>query len=162
MSQHSRRKGAQGELEACYFMQGLTNMAWERTAQRWGAATADIWTPDVPDLGLHVEVKRYGSLLKRPTSLATLHAMVTTPDRTIEFCLAERMRQTWETKVVPVVMGHHNLLEEFMAQAKTDARQTEIPLVLFRIDHCKWVAAWQSVHRRALHALMDGRWRDAA
>ena len=157
---HSRSKGASGELEACRFMESVTTMEWERTSQRWGAATADIWVPSEPALGLHVEVKRYGTLLKRPTTLATLHSLVLTPDG-IELCLAERMRSVWESRPTPVVMKYHNLLTDFMSQATMDARHTEIPLVLFRIDHCKWVAAWRNTHRRALHALMDGRWRDA-
>ncbi len=62
MGSHSRRKGAQGEREACRVLERITGISWVRSLvqSRFGGAEA----PDVvpahrhPLEGLHVEVKR--------------------------------------------------------------------------------------------------------
>ena len=158
MKINSRAKGARGELQACEFMNHMTTVHWERTAQRWGKATADIWAPSMPDLGLHIEVKNYGTLLKRPTSMATLHKLVDTPDG-MQMCLAVDVAQVMQSQVVPVHMSYHNMLSDFMAQASRDARDSALPFILFKRDYGNWIALWKKEHRRAIWAVLQDIWK---
>lgn len=140
---NSRAKGKAGELEACRAMEGYTTLQWERTAQRWGNATPDIWAPLKPTLGVHVEVKRYKEYLATPTRLATEHDLVQTGDD-LFYCRLHNLRRV-------LIGGHpphfhatvHNLVSGFMRQAERDMVGTAIPLVLMRQDRSDWLAMWR-------------------
>ena len=140
---NSRAKGKAGELEACRAMEGYTTLQWERTAQRWGNATPDIWAPLKPTLGVHVEVKRYKEYLATPTRLAAEHDLVQTSDD-LFYCRLHNLRRV-------LIGGHpphfhatvHNLVSGFMRQAERDMVGTAIPLVLMRQDRSEWLALWR-------------------
>ena len=140
---NSRAKGKAGELEACRAMEGYTTLQWERTAQRWGNATPDIWAPLKPTLGVHVEVKRYKEYLATPTRLAAEHDLVQTSDD-LFYCRLHNLRRV-------LIGGHpphfhatvHNLVSGFMRQAERDMVGTSIPLVLMRQDRSEWLAMWR-------------------
>lgn len=140
---NSRAKGVAGELEACRFMEGYTTLKWERTAQRWGNATPDIWAPAKPNLGVHVEVKWYADSLATPTRLALEHEVIQTGDD-LYYCRLHNLRRV-------LVGGHpahfhatvHNLVSGFMRQAERDMVGTAIPLVLMRQNRAEWLAVWR-------------------
>jgi len=140
---NSRAKGKAGELEACRAMEGYTTLQWERTAQRWGNATPDIWAPLKPTLGVHVEVKRYKEYLATPTRLAAEHDLVQTSDD-LFYCRLHNLRRV-------LIGGHpphfhatvHNLVSGFMRQAERDTMGSNIPLVLMRQDRAEWLAMWR-------------------
>lgn len=140
---NSRAKGVAGELEACRFMEGYTTLKWERTAQRWGNATPDIWAPAKPNLGVHVEVKWYADSLATPTRLALEHEVIQTGDD-LFYCRLHNLRRV-------LVGGHpahfhatvHNLVSGFMRQAERDMVGTAIPLVLMRQNRAEWLAVWR-------------------
>ena len=140
---NSRAKGVAGELEACRFMEGYTTLKWERTAQRWGNATPDIWAPAKPNLGVHVEVKWYADSLATPTRLALEHEVIQTGDD-LYYCRLHNLRRV-------LIGGHpahfhatvHNLVSGFMRQAERDMVGTAIPLVLMRQNRAEWLAVWR-------------------
>lgn len=140
---NSRAKGVAGELEACRFMEGYTTLKWERTAQRWGNATPDIWAPAKPNLGVHVEVKWYADSLATPTRLAFEHEVIQTGDD-LYYCRLHNLRRV-------LIGGHpahfhatvHNLVSGFMRQAARDMVGTAIPLVLMRQNRAEWLAVWR-------------------
>ena len=140
---NSRAKGVAGELEACRFMEGYTTLKWERTAQRWGNATPDIWAPEKPNLGVHVEVKWYADSLATPTRLALEHEVIQTGDD-LYYCRLHNLRRV-------LIGGHpahfhatvHNLVSGFMRQAERDMVGTAIPLVLMRQNRAEWLAVWR-------------------
>lgn len=140
---NSRAKGVAGELEACRFMEGYTTLKWERTAQRWGNATPDIWAPAKPNLGVHVEVKWYADSLATPTRLALEHEVIQTGDD-LFYCRLHNLRRV-------LIGGHpahfhatvHNLVSGFMRQAERDMVGTAIPLVLMRQNRAEWLAVWR-------------------
>ena len=140
---NSRAKGVAGELEACRFREGYTTLKWERTAQRWGNATPDIWAPAKPNLGVHVEVKWYADSLATPTRLALEHEVIQTGDD-LYYCRLHNLRRV-------LIGGHpahfhatvHNLVSGFMRQAERDMVGTAIPLVLMRQNRAEWLAVWR-------------------
>ena len=143
MTVNSRAKGAAGELEACRVLEGYTTLAWERTAQRWGNATADVWAPKKPNLGVHVEVKRYADSLARPTALAEKHDLVQTADD-LYYCRLHNLQRVLATACPahfqPTV---HNIVSGFMRQATRDKAFNTIPIVLMRKDRADWLAVWR-------------------
>lgn len=149
----SRRKGARGEREACEYLNAYTTLRWERTAQRYGKALADVWVPDHPTLGVHVEVKRRNEGFRRPTSMAKMHSLLETADG-LSICLLANFAQALSFRVCPVRTIAFNTVAEFMDQAKRDARAQELPIVLCRMDDEPWVVVWQKVHGRALAAVL--------
>jgi len=143
MNVNSRTKGKVGELEACRALEGVTTLQWERTAQRWGAATADLWTPEKPNLGVHVEVKRYADKLAMPTRLADKHRLVQTGDD-LFFCRLQALRQNLIEALPPYFhRTTHNTIAGFMRQAARDKTELAVPLVVMRQDHAEWLCVWR-------------------
>lgn len=139
---NSRAKGARIEREAADTLSCLTTLEWERTAQRWGNGTADIWAPKAPYLGIHVEVKGYAKGLARPTLWTTHDKLVLTRDD-LYMCRLHVLRRMLGSMAPPDVVSVHNLTSEFMRQAERDSNGESIPLVLMRQDRCEWVAVWR-------------------
>ena len=139
----SRRKGIRGELEACEILNGLTTLQWERTAQRWGCATSDIWVPARPTLELHVEVKRIGKGLQTFMDRVERYGIIQTGDDLYACKLTDLRRALVETPPARHDARVFNIVAQFMAQADEDRRPTEVPIVLCRQDQYGWVAVWQ-------------------
>lgn len=149
----SRTKGKQGELEACRYLSAYTKLEWERTAQRWGKAIADVWVPEKPDLGVHVEVKRHKKGLIRPTQMAKMHCVLETADG-LHLTLLANLTMALQFRTIPVRTITFNTVSEFHRQATEDCRPGDLPIVLMRHDHGQWVVVWNKVHGRALSALL--------
>jgi len=138
----SRAKGKRGELDACRALGEVTGLRWERTAQRWGADTADVWVPDRPDLGLHVEVKLYAHGLQRFTTWTSAHRLVLTQDDVYAARLSA-VRSALRDMAPPHVVRGTSLVGRFIAQATRDARGDRTPVVLMRQDRGEWMLAWR-------------------
>jgi|LakMenE01Jun11ns_1017448.scaffolds.fasta_scaffold9870149_2 hypothetical protein len=143
---NSRLKGKRGELDAASFMGSITGLEWERTAQRWGKAKADIHCPALPDLGLHVEVKLWHSGLTRMVNAARRFGLTENKDG-IYVADASMLPIIAEGTTLPEwdreQPATHRLLRSFIDKAASDAMSGHVPLVLFREDRSQWCAAWR-------------------
>lgn len=150
---NSRAKGARIEREAADTLSCLTTLEWERTAQRWGNGTADIWAPKAPYMGVHVEVKGYGKGLARPTMWTRNNHLVLTRDD-LYMCRLHVLQPTLGRMRPPEVVGYHNLVSDFMRQAERDSAGEAVPLVVMRQDRCEWIAVWRYCDDDKLAALL--------
>jgi len=151
---NSRAKGAAAEREASMELTRITSLMWERTAQRWGNATPDVWVPEMPTFPVHVEVKHYKKGLARPTLWTGLGRIAGTRDglwmcrlNLLHSYIGSSGGQNCFDRVCqgPTAEEHnvHNLVSEFMAQAVEDAKQTHFPLVVMRQNNSPWIAMWR-------------------
>ena len=146
---HSRRKGKNGELEACKALEDTFGFAWRRTAQRWGKAKADV-EPLRPGVRLHVEVKRYVGGLKywtknverRPDQLYICDELLGDPD-SLYFCGLANLRKHADQKGAFMQGPRQGSPMRWMHQAVRDCEAGMIPLVLCRQDHGPWIMAWR-------------------
>ena len=143
---NSRAKGKRGELDAVRFLQEMTGLRWERTAQRWGKDTADVWCPTLPSLKLHVEVKLWASGLTRMVRIAQREGLTLTEDGILVAdaallpIIAERHTfPTWERKQPARHLGLRRVIDK----AVDDCREGHVALLLFRTDNSEWCAAWR-------------------
>lgn len=155
---NSRAKGARGEREACDALERVTTLAWERTAQRWGNATADVWAPRAPALGLHLEVKVHARGLKRATAAAIHSALCMTRDDLL-FARLDRWREVVGARRIPALVNVLNGVSGFMRQAASDAEQGELPVVLMRTSHSPWVVVWRARDDGELRDRLLAHWR---
>lgn len=137
-----RAKGKRGELDAARTLSSLTGLRWERTAQRWGADTADVWVPARPDLGLHVEVKLYAHGLQRFSGWTSAHRLVLTQDD-VYACRLSELACVLREMAPPHMVRGTSLVERFVRQAERDARAGRCPVVLMRQDRGDWMVAWR-------------------
>jgi len=163
---NSRAKGAASEREAAAELSRLTTLTWERTAQRWGKGTPDLWVPAQPSLPLHVEVKHYAKGLARPTLWTADDKLAGTRDglwlcrlRALHMWLGSNGgEQCFEWKAGPLQRAEernvHNLVAAFMEQAADDAKTTQFPLVIMRQNRCEWIAVWRKVDDAGLAEIM--------
>jgi len=158
---NSRMKGKRGELDAAAHLTELTRWKWERTAQRWGKATADVWCPRAPALfQLHVEVKLYGRGLAKLHTAAAAHPLVVTRDG-LHICELSRLRvQLLRLGAPDVTLSVHNTTAAFMRQAVADASGVT-PLVLMRQDRHPWLAVWRSEDEDRVAYQLDQVWHEA-
>ena len=152
---NSRAKGAAAEREAAAELSKITTLTWERTAQRWGKATSDLWVPERPDLLVHVEVKHYAKGLARPTIWTAENDLVGTRDglwmcrlRAMHMWVGGGCDSSAKTRNV------HNLVSDFMAQAVEDAHHTQFPLVIMRQNRSDWIAVWRQQDDTGLAEIM--------
>lgn len=152
---NSRAKGAAAEREAAAELTSITSLMWERTAQRWGNATPDVWVPDMDSLPIHVEVKHYAKGLARPTAW-TAHGRIAGTKDGLWLCRLNLMhaylgsnggQKCFDNACTPpstaVERNVHNLVSQFMAQAVKDAKSSHFPLVLMRENNASWIAVWR-------------------
>jgi hypothetical protein len=161
MKVNSRSKGCRGELEACRAMEGITHLKWERTAQRWGNATADIWAPQAVALKAHFEVKFHSKGLKRFTVAATESDLNLTRDQLL-FCRLDRWPKVLGSGRIPSLMNVVNGVSNFMRQAEEDAEQGAIPVVVMRQNECPWLVMWRAQDDQALDRMMLLHWKHHA
>lgn len=154
---NSRTKGNRGELDACRAMETITRVRWERTAQRWGNATADIWAPECTGMPVHVEVKYYAKGLKRFTVAATESSLNLTRDDLL-FCRLDRWQDVIGKGRIPSLVNVNNGVSGFMRQACADAAEGHTPLVLMRMNHCPWIVCWRNRDDRQLGLIMGFYW----
>ena len=143
---NSRLKGKRGELDAAGFMESMTGLEWERTAQRWGKGKADIHCTSMPDVGLHVEVKLWHSGLTRMVNAARRFGLTQNRDglyvadaSLLPIIALGETQPEWD-RVQPAA---HRLLRSFVDKAASDANEGDVPIVLFREDRSQWCAAWR-------------------
>lgn len=162
---NSRAKGAAAEREAAAELSRITTLTWERTAQRWGKATPDLWVPSKPTLPVHVEVKHYAKGLARPTLWTANGQLVGTRDglwmcrlRALHMWVGSDGGQECFEKVCAPPKAEqksvHNLVSDFMAQAVEDAQPSQFPVVLMRQNRCDWIAVWRKFDDAGLAELM--------
>jgi len=162
---NSRAKGAAAEREAAAELSRITTLTWERTAQRWGNATPDLWVPTHPSLPVHVEVKHYAKGLARPTLWTAYDKLAGTRDG-LWMCRLRAMHM-WvgsnggekcfeETCGLSVAQEKnvHNLVADFMAQAVEDAKATQFPLVVMRQNRSDWIVVWRKCDDTGLAEIM--------
>lgn len=154
---HSRQKGARGEREACAALGRITGLAWERTAQRWGNATSDVWAPAQPQLCLHVEVKVHARGLKRVTAAAVHSSLCMTRDELL-FSRLDRWREVLGSGRIPALVAVVNGVSGFMRQASGDAAEGMLPIVLMRTTLSPWLVVWRTRDDQALARTMAGTW----
>lgn len=155
---NSRAKGCRGELDAASHLSRLTKWPWERTAQRWGKAVADIWAPNAPSgFSLHVEVKLYARGLKRIYSAVERAPLVSTLDG-LYCCELSHLQTALLRHGPPCFLGFtHNTTSRFMRQAVRDAEGV-VPMVLMRQDRCHWLAVWRVQDEDRLAHQLDQAW----
>lgn len=154
---NSRAKGIAGELAACRAMEGITRVRWERTAQRWGNATSDIWAPACTGMPVHVEVKFHAEGLKRFTVAATESSLNLTRDDLL-FCRLDRWKEVLGSGRIPSLVGVNNRVSKFMSQASSDAAPQTTPFLLMRMNHCPWIVCWRNRDDRQLGLIMGFYW----
>jgi hypothetical protein len=142
---NSRAKGVRGELNAAQFMQDITDVPWERTAQRWGKGRADLFCPSRPDLKLHVEVKHMQGSYRRLINAAQNHGLTLTKDdiyvaeaQLLPIILEGKLAPSWD-RDQPAMHRH---MRSIVDKAVEDA-QSSVAIVLFREDRSPWCAAWR-------------------
>ena len=144
MSLYSRRKGKNGELEACVAMEAALGFPWRRTAQRRGDGTADIEPVDGGRIAIHVEVKRYQGRLKwwtrRLLESDRVHLVDASGFLVVRLdAIRHAMQQSGDLETAP----RQGCAERWMAQAVRDAEDGLIPVVLCRQDRGCWILAWR-------------------
>jgi len=155
MSLYSRRKGKNGELEACVVMEAVLGFPWRRTAQRRGDGTADIEPVDGGRIAIHVEVKRYQGRLKWWTRRLEVSDKVHLVDDSGFLivrldAIRNAMLQDGDLSTAP----RQGCAEKWMQQAVRDAEDGLIPVVLCRQDRGCWILAWRYADDDALMAVL--------
>jgi hypothetical protein len=135
----SRRKGKHGELEACRELEAVTRVKWQRTAQRWGKAKADVEPAD-GGIEIHVEVKRYGAGLTWWNRRAERQVLSLAGE--MYFAQLRHLKLVSEQLQLPELAPRCALAERWLAQATRDAEPGIVPLVLCRTDDAEWLVAW--------------------
>lgn len=142
---NSRAKGVRGELKASAFMEDITDIPWERSAQRWGKGKADLFCPSLPDLELHVEVKHMMGSYRRLINAAQNHGLTLTKDD-IYVAEAQLLPIILQGKVLPSwdrdQPAKHRHMRSIIDKAVQDA-EGKVAMVLFREDRSPWCAAWR-------------------
>jgi hypothetical protein len=136
----SRRKGAVGEAEAAAALGAVLGKPWRRTAQRWGKAKADI-EPCDGGVGVHVEVKRVGSLLKRWSCSVQEHPLILGGE--LYCCSIENLVLMLDQVEIPRICAKSSTVMRYMAQAVRDAEDGLVPMVMCRMDHGPWLVCWR-------------------
>ena len=152
---HSRRKGKNGELEACVVMEAVLGFPWRRTAQRRGDGTADIEPVDGGRIAIHVEVKRYQGRLKwwtrRLMESDRVHLVDASGFLIVRVdAIRNAMKQDGDMATAP----RQGCAEKWMKQAVRDAEDGLIPVVLCRQDRGCWILAWRYADDDALMAVL--------
>ena len=152
---HSRRKGKNGELEACVVMEAVLGFPWRRTAQRRGDGTADIEPVDGGRIAIHVEVKRYQGRLKwwtrRLMESDRVHLVDASGFLIVRVdAIRNAMKQDGDLASAP----RQGCAEKWMKQAVRDAEDGLIPVVLCRQDRGCWILAWRYADDDALMAVL--------
>lgn len=142
---NSRAKGIKGELNAAAFMEDITGIKWERSAQRWGKGRADLFCPSRPFLTLHVEVKNMQGSYRRLINAAQNYGLTLTQDdiyvaeaQLLPLILRGDISPTWD-KAQP---ARHKHMRSIIDKAVSDAGEN-VPLLLFRENYSPWCAAWR-------------------
>jgi hypothetical protein len=151
----SRRKGKNGELEACVALEAVLGFPWRRTAQRRGDGTADVEPVDGGRIAIHVEVKRYQGRLQWWTRRLLKSDKVHLVDQSgflivrLE-AIRNAMLQDGDIETAP----RQGCAEKWMLQAVRDAEDGLIPVVLCRQDKGCWILAWRYADDDALMAVL--------
>jgi hypothetical protein len=153
MSIYSRRKGKNGELEACVVMEAVLGFPWRRTAQRRGDGTADIEPVDGGRIAIHVEVKRYQGRLKWWTRrLMESDAVHLVDESGFLIVRMDAIRNAMLQDGTLANAPRQGCAEKWMKQAVRDAEDGLIPVVLCRQDRGCWILAWRYADDDALMA----------
>ena len=152
---HSRRKGKNGDLEACVVMEAVLGFPWRRTAQRRGDGTADIEPVDGGRIAIHVEVKRYQGGLKWWSNRLTGSDRVHLVDASgLLIARVEAIRNAMLQDGDMGTAPRQGCAEKWMKQAVRDAEDGLIPVVLCRQDRGPWILAWRYADDDALMAVL--------
>lgn len=160
-SVNSRAKGSRVELAAAKALSAMTHAPWERTQQRWGVATADVWMPRIPMFPVHVEVKGRAAGLKKFSKSLTVKQLLLTLDDLYVCSLEQFPRMLECTGITPHVVAVHNTASGWMRQASLDAREGARPIVLMRQDRFPWMVAWRCKDDDFLREAFRGVWVEA-
>lgn len=155
---NSRAKGSRVELAAAKALTAMTHSPWERTQQRWGVATADVWMPRIPMFPVHVEVKGRAAGLKKFSKLLTVKQLLLTRDDLFVTTLEAFPTVLERYHVLPTVVPFHNTISSWMRQAADDAREGSRPIVMMRQDRFPWMVAWRVRDDDALREAFKGVW----